>query len=429
MHRRFAVILGLAVVTAGLSFSEPARGAPAQWNFTNMKPTQGPWGATVRLRGYGFDKATVKVYFDGQLVKPITVAKRVIVVKVPVNTRSGWFEVHQAGKQLRSPMMFKIKNKPMVKSMSPQSGPPGIWVTVKGVHFHDNVRFWIGRSRVRRQHVNASTYKLLIHKSLKSGRLFWAPAKRKMRTRFTFKIANYPVLQGFSPRKGYFGDRVTLKGVSFCGRAKVYLDGRALRVVQRKRNQQIVVKLSKGVSTGRFEVECFGKRVTHADEFLVEPPFAEIRGISPSAGPARRWITVVGVGFTRKSRFWLGNRVMRMKFVSSREIKVFIPAGASLAKIYFRSFGKRFMSTFSYRIYRPPVITGFRPAAAWFGQYVTLQGRNFCPMVKVWLGGRLLPVIRRESNKRLVVQVPRGATPGKFTVRQSRRAGLHRDHG
>jgi IPT/TIG domain len=417
MHRQYAVILSLAVSTACLTLAEPARAAPAQWNFTNMKPTVGPWGTTVRLRGYGFDRRSVKVYFDGQLVKPKAVSKRVIVVKVPVSSRSGWFEVHQAGKQLRSPMMFKIKNKAALTSMTPTSGPPGIWVTVKGVHFHNNVRFWIGRSRVRRRHVNATTYKLLIHKSLKSGRLFWASAKRKSRTRFVFKIANYPVLQSFSPQKGYFGDRVTLKGVSFCPRAKVYLDGQAVTVVHRMRDRKLVVKLRKGVRTGRLEVECFGKRVTHATEFLVEPPFAEIRGISPAAGSPRRWITVVGVGFTRKSRFWLGNRTLRKKFVSSREVKVFIPAGARMAKVYFQSFGKRFMSTFSYRIYRPPVITGFRPTAAWFGQYVTLQGRNFCPMVKVWLGGRSLPVIRREGNNRLVVQVPRGATAAKFSVR------------
>ena len=417
MHRRFAMILSFAVLAAGFTFSDPVGAAPSYWNFTRIQPAKGPWGTTVRLYGYGFDKRTVKVYFDGQLIKPIAVGKRAIVVKVPTNSKSGWFEVDQAGKQLRAPVMFKVRNKPTITGMSPQSGPPGIWVTVKGVHFHNNVRFWIGRSQVRRQYVNSTSYKLLIHKSLKSGRLFWAPAKRKLRTQYKFKIANYPVLQGFTPKKGYFGDRVTLSGFSFCPKAKVYLDGRAMNVVRRARGQQLVVQLSRGAKTGRFEVECFGKRVTHADEFLVEPPFAEVRGISPSAGPGKRWITVVGVGFTRKARFWLGNRTLRRKFISPREVKVFVPAGARTAKIYFQSFGKRFMSSFSYMIYRPPVITGFAPAAAWFGQYVTLRGRNFCPMVKVWLGGRRLPVIRRPSHSKLVVQVPRGATAAKFTVR------------
>jgi hypothetical protein len=417
MHRLTAVTLSLAVLAAGLTLSNPAASAPAYWNFTRIQPAKGPWGTTVRLHGYGFDKRSVKVYYDGHLVKPVAVGKRVIVVKVPVNAKSGWFEVDQAGKQLRAPVIFKVQNKPVVTGLSPQSGPPGIWVAVKGAHFHGNVRFWIGRSRVRRQYVNASTYKLLIHKSLKSGRLFWAPAKRKLRTRFTFKIANYPVLRGFSPKKGYYGDRVTLSGFSFCPRAKVYLDGRAVVVVKRMRGRQLVVKLTRDARTGRFEVECFGKRVTHADEFLVEPPFAEVRGISPSAGLANRWVTVVGEGFNRKDRFWLGNRVLRRKLVSSREVKVFIPAGARSAKLYFQSFGKRFMSAFSYMIYRPPVITGFRPAAAWFGQYVTLRGRNFCPMVKVWLGGRRLSVIRRDSHTRVVVQVPQGATAARFTVR------------
>lgn len=417
MHRRIAVILSLAVLSAGLTLSEPARGAPAYWNFTRIHPAKGPWGTTVRLYGYGFDKRRLKVYFDGQILKPTAVGKRVIVVKVPTGTRSGWFEVDQGGKQLRSPVLFRIQNKPMVTGLSPTSGPPGIWVTVKGVHLPTNVRFWIGRSRVRKQYVSSTTYKLLIHKSLKSGRLSWAWGKRKHRTRFNFKIANYPVLQSFSPKKGYYGDRVTLRGFSFCAGAKVFLDGRAVPVVRRARGRQLVVKLPRGARTGRFEVACFGKRVTHADEFLVEPPFAEVRGISPSAGPGRRWITVVGMGFTRKDRFWLGNRALRRKYISAREVKVFVPAGARTAKIYFQSFGKRFMSSFRYMIYRPPVIASFRPGAAWFGQYVTLRGRNFCPMVKVWLGGRRLPVIRREGHTKLVVQVPRGATAAKFTVR------------
>jgi len=417
MHRRLTVILSLAIFAAGFPFSGSADAAPAYWNFTRIQPAQGPWGSTVRLYGYGFDKHTVKVYFDGQLIQPTAVGERIIVVKVPDQSKSGWFEVDQGGKQLRAPVIFRVRNRPMVTGMSPQSGPPGIWVTVKGAHFHNNVRFWIGRSRVRRQYVNGTTFKLLIHQSLKSGRLFWAPAKRKLRTRFSFKIANYPVLSGFSPPKGYFGDRVTLNGFSFCAQAKVYLDGQAVSVVRRLRGRQLVVKLGKGVRTGRFEVECFGKRITHADEFLVEPPFAEVRGISPSAGPGGRWITVVGMGFTPKARFWLGNRTLRRKYVSAREVKVFIPAGARTAKIYFQSFGKRFMSSFSYMIYRPPVVTGFRPAAAWFGQYVTLQGRNFCPMVKVWLGGQSLPVIRRDSHTEVVVQVPQGATAARFTVR------------
>lgn len=199
MHRRLIVILSFALFAAGSPFSGAADAAPAYWNFTRIQPAQGAWGSTVRLYGYGFDKRTVKVYFGGQLLKPTAVGKRVIVVKVPNQSKSGWFEVDQAGKQLRAPVIFRVRNKPMVTGMSPQSGPPGIWVTVKGAHFHNNVRFWIGRSSVRRQYVNGTTFKLLIHKRLKSGRLFWAPAKRKLRTRFSFKIANYPVLAGFSP--------------------------------------------------------------------------------------------------------------------------------------------------------------------------------------------------------------------------------------
>ncbi|MFH2010666.1 MAG: IPT/TIG domain-containing protein [bacterium] len=416
MRHRLPTLLSLTALVLGVALASPVAAAPAIWNFTKINPTTGPWGTKVRLRGYGFDKSA-KVYYDGQLIKPILLGQNVILVQVPPNTQSGWFEISMGDRQLRAPVLFRVVNKPAVTGLSPQSGPPGLWVTVRGVHFDHSLRFWIGRSPVRRQFVNHTTYKLLIHRGLKSGPLFWAPDQHKRRTKFQFKIANYPVISEFTPKKGYYGDRVTLQGASFCPQAKVYLGGQLLKVIRRQRDRSLEAQLPKGVSTGRFEVECFGKRVTHADEFLVEPPFAEVTGITPSAGKAARWITVIGMGFARKDRFWMGNRALKVRLVSAREVKVFIPAGSRTAPIYFQSYGKRFKSSFSYMIYRPPVITGFVPATAWFGQLVTIRGRNFCPMVKVRLGAQNLAVIRREDHTQLVVQVPQGAKAGKFSVR------------
>ncbi len=423
MHRKTGssqaalAAVGLAALLLLPALSRPAAAAPVIWNFTRIHPAKGAWGTTVRLYGYGFRKGAVKVYFSGQLLVPVAVHKRVIVVKVPAGSASGWFEVHQAGRQLRAPVVFQVKNKPSITGISPTSGPPGIWVTVRGAHLHRGLRFWIGRSKVRHVYVNQTTYKILIHNGLRSGRLFWAPDRRRRRTRLFFKIARFPVLQGFSPTRGYYGDRITLKGLSFCARAKVYLNGREVPVVRRVRDRQVVVKLPRTARTGRFELECFGKRVTHADELEVVPPYAEVQGITPSAGSGRRWVTVVGVGLSPRDRFWLGSRSLRSKFVSSREVKVFVPAGAPSARLYYQSFGKRFRSAFTYTVYSPPRISSFKPASAWFGQYVTLHGRNFCPTVRVWLGGRRLPVVRRKGHTQLVVQIPRGATSAKFTVR------------
>ena len=263
-----------------------AAGSPARaeiWNFTKISPTKGPWGTKVRLYGYGFNK-TAKVYYAGQLVKPLSINRSVIVARVPDHTRSGWFEIQIGDRQLRAPVLFRVKNTPKVTDMQPRSGPPGIWVTVKGQHLPANMRFWIGRTPVRRRYVNRTTYKLLIHTGLKGGVMYYSFGKRRQRSRWRFKPARFPVLNSFSPKRGYFGDEVELKGLSICSNAKAYLGSTALRVVRRDRDRSLVVQLPKGVSTGRFVVQCYGKQVTAGDEFVVEPPYAEVTGISPTAG-------------------------------------------------------------------------------------------------------------------------------------------------
>lgn len=401
------------VLSFCLVLSTAALAAP--WNFTTMAPTEGPWGTRVRLQGYGF-VAGVQVFYDGQLIRPVSVTPTLILVEVPENARSGWFEITQAGRQLRAPQLFQVKNDPVVTALEPQSGPSGLWVTVTGRHLTQDVRFWIGKTPVRRQFVSSTTVKVLIHAGLASGPLYFAYDQQRQTTKLRFDIAQHPVISGFTPSRGFVGDRITLTGRYFCPQAKVYFGGAEIKVVKRVMDHSLQVTLPAGVTTGRFEVECFGRRVGHGDELLIEPPYAKVQGISPAAGEGGRWIKVIGVGFTKADQFKLGSKPLRSRFLSATQVEVFIPAGAPPDPIYHESYGRWFKSEYAYTIYQPPVITGFAPQVAWQGQYVTLTGRHFCPMVKVRLAGRELPVVSREASTNLTVQIPKGVPGGAFTV-------------
>lgn len=415
MRNRYPSILGALLLLGALLGSTSTLAAPAAWNFTRMAPTEGPWATRVRLYGYGFS-AAAKVFYDGQLIKPLSVGASVIVVEVPEGSRSGWFEIAIGGQQLRAPELFRVKNEPVVTDLNPQSGPPGLWVTVTGRHLTEEMKFWIGKSPVRKQFLSPTQYKLLIHAGLASGALSYAVGPARRQTKLRFVIAEYPVLSEFTPKKAWMGDRVSLKGLSFCPLAKVFLGTVSLPVTRRDRDRLLVVTLPAGVTTGRLEVECFGKRVSHGDELLVEPPYAEVQGISPTGGKGGRWIQVIGIGFTRKDQLKLGNQTLRMRFQSPTSVEVFIPPGAPAAPLYHESYGRWFKSSFTYTIYQPPVITGFAPRSAWYGHYVTLKGRHFCPMVKVLLGGQELTVVRREDSQSLTVQIPPGARAERFSV-------------
>lgn len=415
MKNRRPWITAAFLLACGLLGASSVHAAGA-WNFTRMAPTEGPWGTRVRLYGYGFT-AEAKVFYDGQLVKPVSVGGTVIVVDVPQSSRAGWFEISLGGQQLRSPELFRVKNEAVVTDLDPKSGPPGLWVTVTGKHLTEDMKFWIGRTVVRKQFVNPTTFKVLIHAGLASGPLSYGLGQARRQTRLRFDIAQYPVISAFNPKKAFIGDRVSVSGLSFCAGATVYLGGVSLPVTGRDRDRLLVVTLPKGVATGRLEVECFGKRVTHGDELLVEPPWAEVQGISPTGGKGGRWIQVIGLGFRRQDQFKLGNLPLRTRFQSGTLVEVFIPPGvAPDATLYHESYGRWFKSSFSYTIYQPPVITRFDPRSAWHGHYVTLLGRHFCPMIKVRLGDLELPVVKREDSRSLTVQIPQGARADRFTV-------------
>lgn len=385
------------------------------WSFTRISPSQGPWGTRVRLYGYGFTR-DVKVYYDGQILTPKTISRSVILVVVPKGSRSAWFEISLAGRTLRAPVLFRVKNRPRVSDLTPRSGPPGIWVTVKGEHLPPTVRFWIGRTPVRREYVNDRTVRVLIHPGLRAGALSWAVGRTRHRSRLRFVPSRYPTLVKVTPSRGYFGDTVTLEGVSFCRKARVFLGGKPVKVVRRVKGRRIVIRIPKSSRTGRIQVGCFGKRFAAPGSFLVVPPYAKAETLSPVAGKAGRWVAVLGSGFRSRDRFWLGNRRLRIRFRSARRVEIFVPVGAGGGSLFYESFGRRFRSELHYTVYRKPVITAVQPAVAWYDQVVTLRGRNFCPMAKVRLAGRPLPVIGREGSGALRVQVPRGVRGGRFTV-------------
>ncbi len=405
----------VAAVFAPQAQAQGYRGGRS-WAFTGISPTKGPWGTLVTLRGYGFGPK-ITVSYQGKPVKPLSVGRRAIRVRVPQGAGSGWFEVAYQGRSLRAPSRFLVVNPPRLASLVPNASPAGSWVELHGRFLRPKMRFWVGRMPVKKRFVNDQMVMLFIHDGLKSGRVSYRWKGQRFRTKLRFQVRALPRIRDFSPKSGWTGTKVVIQGRDFCSAPRVHFGERAARVLSRNPNR-LVVLVPSGVVTGSLSVDCFGKR-TIAGTFEVSVPYAAVTAVEPPRGGTGRWVEIRGSGFTSKDRFWLGAVALRRtKYLSSSRYRLFVPKGSVSGKIQFESHGKRFVSNVVYDVLQPPVIRRVRPLSGWYGDRITVQGRHLCGDARVFIGGKEARIISRSpAGTRLAVEVVDGTRGGRIMVR------------
>jgi len=414
---RWTAVTGLlcgVFLTAGPAHAQVYQGARS-WGFTSIRPRTGGWGTVVTLGGYGFAR-DARILYDGKSITPVSMGKRAIRVKVPQGARSGWFQVAQKGRSLRAPARFVVVNAPKADTLVPSAGPRNEWITLTGRFLEAGMKFWLGRYPLTRKFIDDRTIKLFIYRGVTGGFLSYSWKGRRHRTKLRFRVRPSPMVTGFSPSTGWQGTKVTIYGRNFCPSPKVTLQGRTIHVIGVKR-QGVVVEIPAGTGSGSFSLSCFGQSVAVPGRFEVSIPYATLNGMDPRQGPAGTWLLVTGRGFTRTDRFWLGKiPVTKKRFLDSSRYRLFIPRRAQTAALEFQSHDKRFVSDLRFAVLRRPTITSVQPLRGWYGSEVTLVGRDFCPDMRVTIGGRPAKVIRRTSERRVLVAVGQSARSGNVAI-------------
>lgn len=102
-----------------------------------VSPPAGPLGATVTLRGEGFepDPARVRVRLGTTLVRPTRTSTTEIVFTVPRPSRGGVITVEAEGRQTVTSAPFAITVPPVLTAVTPAQGAPGARITLRGRNF------------------------------------------------------------------------------------------------------------------------------------------------------------------------------------------------------------------------------------------------------------------------------------------------------
>ncbi len=102
-----------------------------------VSPPAGPVGATVTLRGEGFepDAARLTLRLGAQTVRPTRTSTTEIVFTVPRGSRGGPISVEAEGRQPVTSAPFVITVPPVLTAVTPAQGAPGTRLTLRGRNF------------------------------------------------------------------------------------------------------------------------------------------------------------------------------------------------------------------------------------------------------------------------------------------------------
>ncbi|HEU5058169.1 MAG TPA: IPT/TIG domain-containing protein, partial [Kofleriaceae bacterium] len=222
--------------------------------------------------------------------------------------------------------------------------------------------------------------------------------------------ASYRV-DGFSPKAGRPGARVTITGAGFVRGSKVLVGGRVARVSSLSARAIVFVVPDLGagadivlrmpgvasdVAVGSFEV-------------LVDPV---IRGMSPVSGAPGTKVEITGRGFKTADTFTLGGKTLITESIQPERAVVTVPEGATTDRISLvRPNGEKAASRVRFKVTpTAPVIAGVRPPIGPPGTTVRLNGTGFTARDRLYYGNRsaAMPVLGRGAGW-VDVMVPKRA--------------------
>ncbi len=388
----------------------------AVFDFSQMKPAEGPWGAKVQLLGKNFDPRFVRVYYANKPITPVSVTPAVITVVVPEGAESDWFEIEQGGRRLRAPSVFTVKNEAIIERADPPRGPADILVTLYGRFFTEETEFFLEKLKLQTRFVSEKQVQVLLPPGTLSGVFFCTSHGQRVKSKIRYEVLPFPAVTGISPEKAWHEDKIVIRGKNFCADAAVWVNDREFSVVRRTPDL-IEAVVPAGAVTGPVQVRCFGRAFAAPKNLAVEPPYGVITAVKPDAGAPGDWVELSGSAFTPKDRFWLGNAaIAEVKWISESRVQVRIPAQAQSDLFHHESHGRIRPSAVRFTIAYPPELAEKGPVKAWKGDRVVLKGKNFCTDARVEVGGVAWAVEPLTATTEIALRVPPNAANGKLAL-------------
>jgi IPT/TIG domain len=391
---------------------------------TKFTPLVGWYGEKVTLKGKFCPNP--KITLGKESIKNYKyLAKNKIMIRVPKIKSGGKITVSCRHWSVTSKKSFKLAPPTVtITAISPKEGPPGTTITISGRNFPKNMKI-LRKGRPLTTKVVDRTLATAVISGRKQGKFSIFAYGKYWNSKIKFKVAwPKPIPSKFFPINSWHRGVITIIGKKFCASPSVSLvdfkvknKSKQLKVLS-SRTDTIRVLLPAKAFKGHLQVKCYQHIAKLKGLVNLKPPVGNIASIHPTYGPPGTWVTINGSKFREELEFYLGNKLLPTKFISSSQIRVKIPKGYPSGKLSVKT-GRTMVTTpFGFKIlYSKPVIGNFSPDLAWINDIVVIKGRNFCPEAKVIFPGNVnAAVISRISHTILKVKAPKNAKSGYIKI-------------
>jgi hypothetical protein len=392
-------------------------GAPV---ISSFAPASGTIATEVIINGANF-MADAKVKFGDTYAKTTFVSDKQLKATVPAGAAFGAIVVETAAGTGTSSDTFLVIGVPSVASFSPIKGVAGITrITITGTNFKDvsSVKFNGAEAGQANITVNSLTsLEVKVPTLASTGTVAITNPSGSGVSATVFTVVDPSSALAFSPASGAAGASITITGFGFDNTSVVRFNGVPISANGFSLDSETSLRASvpSGSTTGKITVTTGNVTLSSAQNFtVIQPPV--VRTFSPSSGPVGTQVVITGSNFDNAKVKLNGMAIGTSLNVTANTISFNVPTGASSGPISIETVAGS-VSTGTFTVIPPPVITSINPTAGAVGSMIVINGTALDQATSVQINGTEfgLSNFRYLSNS-LIAKIPVGATSGTITV-------------
>ena len=392
----------------------------------HVEPSQGITGDIVRIHGemFGTNQDLVKVLIGGREATIMEISPQTIVVWVPYGATTGKVTVAVDG-ALSNPVDFLVG--PYIEELSKSVLEPGGKLLIKGFNFdEDTNRNYVYFNGIRGTVTKASSTQLEV--LVPDGNTGPLSVKVNGMESNARPVTITPVVESLTPSTGNVDDTITISGWNFNPVAtnnyvvfNAGSDDEVAATVLEASSTQLVVR-APAAETGVVEIYTDGQKAG-GDVAFTYPPL--VSQVTPGEVMAGDSIEITGLNFEdveQRNTVTVGGVTLTVTSATAHEITARTPLNLSSGTVEVTVNGLKSSEAEFLSVYPAPVISSVSPSSLEAGDtssYITVTGIGFVSGVKITLdgpAGTLAPSVSVGDYNTVKFKIPRGASPGTYTV-------------
>jgi large repetitive protein len=388
---------------------------------TEFRPARSAINTAVTLEGFNFLSVT-NVQFAGRSAAFTATAATQIRAIVPAGATSGPIRLTSpAGVGISTAEFIVTGPAPIIDSFEPPIGLPGTEVLIQGANF-TNV------TAVRFNTVNATSFSAPAHTQLRafvptgatSGKIIVTTSGGSATSAVDFAVSGKPFIRSFAPKVGRDGfTQVTLEGLNFNGVTGVGFNGKSVSGISTPAQNQIVVMVPTGATTGLITVtNASGVGSTTENFTITLAPIIEY--FDPIQGGPGTPVTIGGINLSNGFSVLKFGGVQASFTVTGQngtQVRAIVPASAKSGPLTLTNAFGSFITADSFFVTgTAPYVSDLSPAQGARGTELIITGGNFTSPATVRFNGVTDPTAAVTALTQIRATVPAAALSGPVTV-------------